>query len=363
MSLTSPSLERPFRILSLDGGGIRGLYTARYLADLEAQLQRDGNEHTSLYQHFDLICGTSTGGIIALALALGMPARELVHLYSHHAKDIFGSSRNWFARKVIAQYSNTSLETLLKDKFAPYSPDGNTRLGHARTRVCIPVFNAASGNVSVYKTCHLEKLERDYQMPAYQVGMSTAAAPTFFDPYSPRYQADITNEDVAISHNIDGGIFANNPALIGLTEAHSQLAIPWAKIRLLSIGTGSKRFMEGHRKRLWGEIHWAWKKRIVDMILHAQSDYTDKMCQVLSQGVGGEAPRAFLYERVQFEFLNEKDYVDLDTTKLSKLDYLQERASNQFREHGRRIIKNFCAEPAAVFNPCRTLGQPKFITA
>ncbi|RZJ61955.1 MAG: patatin, partial [Hymenobacter sp.] len=94
MNPTLSAVRRPFRILSLDGGGIRGLYTARFLADMEAQLQRDGNEHTSLYQHFDLICGTSTGGIIALALALGMPARELVHLYSHHAKDIFGAGRN-----------------------------------------------------------------------------------------------------------------------------------------------------------------------------------------------------------------------------------------------------------------------------
>jgi patatin-like phospholipase/acyl hydrolase len=94
MNLTSPTIRRPFPILFLDGGRIRGLYTARFLADMEAQLQRDGNEHTSLYQHFDLICGTSTGGIIALALALGMPARELVHLYSHHAKDIFGAGRS-----------------------------------------------------------------------------------------------------------------------------------------------------------------------------------------------------------------------------------------------------------------------------
>ncbi|RTQ45076.1 patatin [Hymenobacter gummosus] len=363
MNSTPPSPDRPFRILSLDGGGIRGLYTARFLADLEAQLQRDGQEHTSLYQHFDLICGTSTGGIIALALALGMPARELVHLYSHHAKDIFGAGRNLVSWLGTARYSNKKLEALLKEKFAPYSPDGNTRLGHARTRVCIPVFNAVSGKVSVYKTCHHKDFIRDYQMPAYQVGMSTAAAPTYFDPYSPRYLADVTEEEVIISHNVDGGIFANNPALIGLTEAHGCLAVPWTNIRLLSIGTGRQAFTERPEQRWWGLFYWANKKRILDMILHAQADHTDSVCQVLSRGAGREAPQAFLYERVQFDFLNKQEYVDLDTTSPAKLKALQERASNQFRERGRRIIDTFCAEPTAAFAPCRSLSQPALVAA
>lgn len=346
---------RPFRILSLDGGGIRGLYTARFLADLEAQLQRDGNKATSLYQHFDLICGTSTGGIIALALALGMPARDLVHLYSHHAKDIFGAGRNLVSWLGTARYSNKKLEALLKEKFAPYSPDGNTRLGHARTRVCIPVFNAVSGNVSVYKTCHHGEYTRDYQMPAYQVGMSTAAAPTYFDPYSPRYLADITEEEVAISHNVDGGIFANNPSLIGLTEAHGALSVPWSNIRLLSIGTGNKRFSERPEQRNWGLFYWANKKRILDMLLHAQANHTDNVCKVLSQGVGRESPRAFLYERVQFEFASKQEYVDLDTTDPTKLAALQERASNHFKDRGRKIINDFCTEPADAFEPCLSL--------
>lgn len=248
---TSP---QPFRILSLDGGGIRGLFIARFLANLEAQLKRDGNLATSLYQHFDLICGTSTGGIIALALALGMPAQELVDLYAHHATDIFGSGRSFFSRLGTAQYPNQKLEALLKAKFQPYSPNGDTRLGHAKTRVCIPVFNATSGRVNVYKTCHHPGLIRDYHIPAYQVAMSTAAAPTYFNPYSPTYLTNETQEKVTITHNIDGGIFANNPALIGLTEAHRALEIPWADIRILSIGTGSKTYIEQPNQRRWSTL-------------------------------------------------------------------------------------------------------------
>lgn len=348
---------RPFRILSLDGGGIRGLYTARFLADLEAQLQRDRNPYTSLYQHFDLICGTSTGGIIALALALGMPARDLVHLYSHHAKDIFGSGRSFISRLGTAQYPNGKLEALLKEKFKAYSPDGDTRLGHALTRVCIPVFNAVEGRVNVYKTCHQEKLIRDYHMPAYQVGMSTAAAPTYFDPYSPRYLANETQESVVVRHNIDGGVFANNPALIGLTEAHGTLGIPWADIKLLSIGTGNKRYLESPEQKNWGLFYWVnpRKMRLLDMLMHAQSESTDNTCKVLSQGVGREPTRTFLYERVQFDFLNEKEYVDLDATEPSKLDALQERASTHFKHLGSKIISDFCNEPTIPFKPCKPI--------
>jgi patatin-like phospholipase/acyl hydrolase len=346
----------------LDGGGIRGLYTARFLADLEAQLQRDGNQATALHQHFDLICGTSTGGIIALALALGMPARDLVHLYSHHANDIFGSSRSRFGQLFAAQYSNQRLEALLKEKFRAYSPNGDTRLGHARTRVCVPVFNSVSGRVNVLKTCHHGDFIRDYQMPAYQVAMSTAAAPTYFNPYSARYPADQTEEEVLVSNNIDGGIFANNPSLIGLMEAHGTLAIPWVNIRLLSIGTGTQRFTERPEQRRWGLLYWLKKKRLLEMLLHAQADHTDSVCQMLSRGVGREIPQAFLYERVQFNFQTAKDYVELNTTDPRKLAGLQERASTQFRERGRQIIADFCTEPIAPFTPCRPLRSQVLTT-
>lgn len=353
MSLPDAS-SQPFRILSLDGGGIRGLFVARFLANLEAQLKRDGNATTSLHQHFDLICGTSTGGIIALALALGMPAQELVTLYSEHANDIFGAGRSLISRLGTAQYPSQKLEALLKKKFQPYSPNGDTRLGHAKTRVCIPVFNATSGKVNVYKTCHHPKLIRDYHIPAYQVAMSTAAAPTYFNPYSPEYITNETQEKVTITHNIDGGIFANNPSLIGLTEAHRALEVPWANIRLLSIGTGSKAFTEQPKQRKWGLMHWIGNRevRLLDMILHAQADFIDNTCKVLSRGVGEEAPHHFLYDRVQFEFRSKADYVSLDTTDPAKLRDLQERADSLFKIRGCKIISDFCTGPVAPFTPC-----------
>lgn len=354
LSTTSP----PFRILSLDGGGIRGLFIARFLANLEAQLKRDGNPATSLYQHFDLICGTSTGGIVALALALGMPAQDLVQLYSHHAKDIFGSGRSLISRLGTAQYPNQKLEALLNEKFKPYSPNGDTRLGHAKTRVCIPVFNATSGKVNVYKTCHHPGLIRDYHMPAYQVAMSTAAAPTYFNPYSPTYITNETQEKVTITHNVDGGIFANNPALIGLTEAHRALEVPWADIRILSIRTGTRTFTEQSKQRNWGLLHWIGNKeiRLLDMILHAQADFIDNTCKVLSRGVGEEAPHHFLYDRVQFEFRSKEEYVNLDTTDPTKLNDLQERADNLFKLRGRKVANDFCVTPVTPFKPCSILS-------
>jgi patatin-like phospholipase/acyl hydrolase len=81
-------MEKKFKILSIDGGGIRGIFPAQYLACLEARLEEE-NKSGKLCDHFDLICGTSTGGIIALGLGLGMKSNEMVELYENHRKDIF----------------------------------------------------------------------------------------------------------------------------------------------------------------------------------------------------------------------------------------------------------------------------------
>lgn len=81
-------MRTPFKILSIDGGGIRGMMPARLLSELEDELTREG-KNPRLCDYFDLICGTSTGGIIALGLALGMPAQDVLKLYRDNASNIF----------------------------------------------------------------------------------------------------------------------------------------------------------------------------------------------------------------------------------------------------------------------------------
>ena len=102
-----------FKILSIDGGGIKGVFPAKILTSIEQEIG-DGQ----IYKHFDLICGTSTGGIIALALSLGIPAKEVLNLYKDKAKDIFGSKNRNILSKPF--YNNKTLEKLLREIFRKY---------------------------------------------------------------------------------------------------------------------------------------------------------------------------------------------------------------------------------------------------
>src|SRR5690606_10120053 len=109
--------QAKFKILSIDGGGIRGVFPAMYLANLEEELKRRGQEKWQIYQNFDLICGTSTGGIIAIALALGIPAKKIYDLYLDKASQIFGYKKSKLAQPFYASHDREPLEKLIQDIF------------------------------------------------------------------------------------------------------------------------------------------------------------------------------------------------------------------------------------------------------
>ncbi len=103
-------MEEQFKILSIDGGGIRGVFPAMLLANYEAELKAKGVEKWQVYQNFDLICGTSTGGIMAIALALGIPAKEIYELYLNNADTIFGNKKGFLRRFKFAAHKRDALE-------------------------------------------------------------------------------------------------------------------------------------------------------------------------------------------------------------------------------------------------------------
>lgn len=346
-------MAKSFNILSVDGGGIRGIYPARFLCELEEELSRSGKD-ARLCDYFDLICGTSTGGIIALGLALGMPAQEILELYRKNASKIFDRKPLRFGI-FQSTYSADFLHDLLKDTFSKYSPNGDTRLGHARTRVCIPTYNSGAGKANVYKTAHHEKLFRDYQIPAYHVALSTAAAPVFFPPHSFKYTPVDSENKVEVKMNIDGGVIANNPTHIGIVEAHNTLGVPLSEIRVLSLGTGHKVFAERKSKKGFGFWYWGnYKVRLVDLMFSAQSQNTDNLIKFLNNGVGeGEEPK-FYYKRIQHYFGNDED-IKLDETNPRKLKQLETIALNSYKEHGAEIWKQFLTEKKQNFKPVKQL--------
>ncbi|GAB2951278.1 hypothetical protein GCM10027048_15410 [Hymenobacter coalescens] len=286
-----------------------------------------------------------------MGLALGMPAAEIEDLYLTEAKNIFGTPRRGIKKVFYSLNDNLALETILREKFSKYSPHGDTRLGHAKTRVCIPAFNAPKGEVNVYKTCHHERFKLNYHVPAYQVCMSSAAAPIYFDPYTIKYQTFDSHHKVEIKNNVDGGIFANNPSLIGLTEAHRFMNIAWNDIKLLSIGTGQLPYKETRDIKAWGAYYWVRKKRILEAMFQAQSEMIHNTVQVLSHNIHDTGTPLFKYERIQFQ-MEQNEAIRLDETSVKKLDTICQKATRSFQERSPYVMNDFFSTEAPIFQPC-----------
>jgi hypothetical protein len=235
------------RILSIDGGGIRGVFPAALLATVEESIGRPVREH------FDLIVGTSTGGIIALGLGLGLPAADILRFYEEHGPRIFAGHRawRWLRGIALAKYDPAPLKAALEAVF------GDRRLGESHNRLVIPSSNLVTGEVHIYKTAHHPRLERDYKEPVVAVALATAAAPTYFPAYRSASGLPL----------VDGGVWANNPMGLAVVEAIGMLAWPADQLRLLSLGCTTSP-LDVRRGGL-GAAYWG--PRMADVFLTAQS--------------------------------------------------------------------------------------------
>ena len=208
-----------FRILSIDGGGIKGVFPAAFLAEIEKSLP------TPIYRYFDLIAGTSTGGIIALGLGGGLTAAEITSFYRKHGHKIFPSKvisapRRFMGKIFSSKYSAEPLRKALEETF------GVAKLGESKARLLIPSFNADTGDIHIYKTRHNKRFLTDYKERVVDVALATTATPTFFPAHK--------GSGGAIY--IDGGLWANNPVGNAVVEALSWLDQRPADLQVLSIG-------------------------------------------------------------------------------------------------------------------------------
>jgi uncharacterized protein len=205
-------MEKTFKILSIDGGGIKGLYSATILKEFEEKFDC----HISDY--FDMICGTSTGGLIALALSLKIPAKEICEFYITEGPKIFPKSfaLSVFGKKISRRFLKQifykgkfsdkplkkALETIFKE---------NT-IGDSNNLLCIPSYTITEARPFVYKFDHPEgDLDRDNGAKMVDVALATSAAPTYFPMSENAYYNN--------KQFIDGGVWANNPTMVGLLEA------------------------------------------------------------------------------------------------------------------------------------------------
>jgi hypothetical protein len=238
------------RLLCIDGGGIKGVFPASFLATIEESVG------TPIADYFDLIVGTSTGGIIALGLGLGLSANDLLRFYQERGPAIFNGNGNvrWLRQWFRAKYNPEPLRQSLSEVF------GSRRLGDSRKRLVIPSFNVETGEVHVWKTAHHPRLERDYLRSVVEVALSTGAAPTYF----PTYKA------LCGTPLIDGGVWANNPVAIATVEAIGVLGWQASELRILSLGCTTTPFnIDWGRKHSLGVFGWATK--VIDLFMTAQS--------------------------------------------------------------------------------------------
>lgn len=248
------------RVLCIDGGGIKGVFPASFLTTVEESVG------SPIADYFDLIVGTSTGGIIALGLGLDLRASEILSFYQEKGPTIFnGKGKIGCLRHLVrAKYDPEPLRKCLVGAF------GFLRLGDSRKRLVIPSFNVDTGEVHVWKTAHHPRLERDYLHSVVEVALSTAAAPTYFPTFKAQSGTPL----------IDGGVWANNPVAIATVEAIGILGWQASELRILSLGCTTTPFnIDWGRRHSLGKLGWATK--ITDLFLAAQSASATGMTQHL----------------------------------------------------------------------------------
>ena len=319
---------RRFRILSLDGGGVKGTFTASFLAELERMTGK------RVADYFDLITGTSTGGIIAIALGLGVGTEEILGFYERDGPAIFPSTgvrrrardsvRHLLRPKHSGQVLRAAIGAVLADR----------RFGESRVRLVITSYDAIRGSLHLFKTSHDERFKQDYRLPAADVAMATAAAPTYFPAF---------HGTSGLTH-VDGGIWANCPAMVGLVEAVGILGYRPREVDILSVGTTTEPFSISRRRRSGGLL--LWNKGIADLLMQAQVAGALAQAKVLM----GRRPYRVdeAAEPGRFALDDANQIGDLKALGISAARHREEDVSARFLD-----------APAPAFTPIYPTGPPR----
>ena len=285
--------KKSLRVLSIDGGGMRGVYSSTYLSVLAKQLARRRNinnlDNLDVGKAFDLIVGTSSGGILACALAAGIPLDKVSNLYSEHGQEIFPMKMPDSLKvtnlikllcwsKHLAQ-GNETLKQVLEEQFADMT------LGQVYNdrgiALAIPAIEMSQHRSWVFKTSHLGG-HRDDDFRLVDVCLATSGAPLY------RSMARV-GDPTTPGHNyvfVDGGLWANNPILVGMIDA-IQMTKPGDRIEIFSLGTYPRPpgdiFDAGDMHR--GPVGWKFGGEVVMTALDAQGFAYDNMADMLAKHV------------------------------------------------------------------------------
>lgn len=300
-----------FKILSIDGGGIRGIFPAHILKCIQERL------NINILDHIDMIAGTSTGSIIAAGIACNKNPSEIVSLYKEQGAKIFSNKKHsyWpsiFKQGVHSKYESENLKQVLNDEFK------NVKLGDIKKPLLIPATDIGYGGVHVFKSNYSKDFTRDKNVAVKEAVFASCSAPAFFDPVK------VDNYLIA-----DGGVWANNPALAAVIDAIYRLKVNINDIQILSLGTGHSRTSYGTKiNKNWGLIT-GWKNlEFITFLLSLQAQSTHNYLQLLLSND----------QLVRLDFESTKP-IPLDDASI--MDDLVSRADRTFTHECSRVEKFF----------------------
>lgn len=333
--------EERLRILSIDGGGIRGIVPAEVLAQLERHLQHVSRDPSlRIADCFDLIAGTSTGGILTcLYLCPGaasapghgtrpkFTAQQALELYLNYGDDIFDVPvfKHILSLGGIAdeRYPSGPLEHALERHV------GDVRLSQLLKDCAITAYDIAEREVVIFNSRDNragDRPDKDYLLR--DVARATSAAPTYFEA------ANIVALDGSVRPLIDGGLFANNPALCGYAELSARgQETPLREVALLSLGTGGneKPFSYSEVKH-WGAVEWA--RPLMEMTLTSMSEVVDYQLRKLFVAAGVSDQ----YLRID-PVLGPATNPDLDDATLLNMQRLQRDGARAYADHAAELSR------------------------
>ncbi|NP_001353913.1 Patatin-like protein 2-like [Zea mays] len=317
---TLPVNLKLITVLSIDGGGIRGIIPATILAFLEAKLQELDGPDARIADYFDVVAGTSTGGLLTAMLTAPdtnerplFAAKDLARFYIQHSPKIFrqknamgsklvGKLRMACGPKYDGKYLHAQLRRLL----------GNMRLDRTLTNVVIPTFDIAYMQPMIFSSFELKHRPSTNALLS-DICMSTSAAPTYFPPHY--FQTRDENGRRKAFNLVDGGIAANNPTLCAMGQVSKDIILAdddffpvmpadYGKFMVISLGCGSNRNRRYCAKAAarWGVFSWLFKDGsapIIDMFNSASADMVDIHLCVLFRALRSSEN----YLRIQYDQL------------------------------------------------------------
>ncbi|CAA7401624.1 unnamed protein product [Spirodela intermedia] len=295
--IQAPTYGNLITVLSIDGGGIRGLIPSILLSFLESELQKLDGEDSRLADYFDVIAGTSTGGLITSMLTAPdkdnrplFAAKDIKNFYLEHTPRIFPQSSGIWGRimKILRaimgpKYNGKYLHQVVKEKL------GSTRLHQAITNVVIPTFDIKHLQPTIFSTYEV-KSNPSLDALFSDICIATSAAPTYLPAHY--FQTEAKQGGVREFNLVDGGVAANNPALVAMGEVTKEIfrgnpdffpirPMDYGRFLVISLGTGSSKSAGKYNAKMarqWGVLGWllsGGSTPLVDVFMQSSADMVD----------------------------------------------------------------------------------------